>query len=195
MTHDDAPPAPATTKPRVAVAFEYPSLNGGERSFLAVLGRLRDRFDLVALAPPDGPLGDELRRRGVPLFPMHGRGKREYLAAYRDARPDLIHGNSLAVGRTLGRLADDLPCPTTAHLRDILNLSAAATRDLNRNRGLVAVSAATRDHHVARGLDPAITRVVHNGIDPAAFLPDRPPAEVRREVRRELASPTTPRCC
>ena len=174
---DDGPIA----QPRIAVAFEYPSLNGGERSFLAVADRLRERFDLVALAPPAGPLADELRRRGVPLFAMDGRGKREFLDAYRTARPDLIHGNSLAVGRILGRLADDLPCPTTAHLRDILNLSAAATRDLNRNRGLVAVSAATREHHVARGLDPSITRVVHNGIDAATPTPSRTRDAVRAE--------------
>ena len=157
-------------KPRVAVAFEYPSAHGGERSLLAALPGLRRRFEIAALAPPAGELADLLAAAGVPVTACDVRDRGSLLPAVRSLEPDLVHGNSLSAGRALGRVAAELPCPATAHLRDILNLSAAATRDLGRCAALVAVSAAVRDHHVARGLPAERVRVVHNGIDPAAFL-------------------------
>ena len=170
------------------LAFEYPSLHGGERSLLACVPRLAERFELVALAPPTGPLADALRAAGVPTIGCDVRGRGSLPRATRLA-PGLIHGNSLAVGRILGRDRDSLPCPVTAHLRDILNLSAKATADLARCDRLVAVSAATRDHHVARGLPADRVTVVHNGIDPAAFLGGLDRGEARRSVRAELGLP------
>ena len=177
-------------QPLVAVAFEYPSLHGGERSFLACASILRERFELVALAPPAGPLADALAAAGLPHVGCDVKDRDELYSALADLRPALLHGNSLSVGRTLGRMYDDLPCPATAHLRDILNLSKAATRDLGRCAGLVAVSAATRDHHVARGLPAGRTAVVYNGIDHAAFAPLRRRREAaRRAVRGEFNLP------
>ena len=176
-------------RPRVAVAFEYPSAHGGERSFLSVLPRLWDRFDIAALAPPTGELADLLRAAGVSVTACDVRDPGSLLPAVRGVSPALIHGNSLSAGRALGRGAGELPCPATAHLRDILNLSAAATRDLGRCERLVAVSAATRDHHVARGLPADRVTVVHNGIDPAAFLGGLDRGDCRRDVRAELGVP------
>ena len=192
-------------KPTVAVAFEYPSVHGGERSFLAVAPALERRFELVALAPAAGPLAGALRAAGLPAVGCDVKDEAALRAALAEVRPALLHGNSLSVGRALGRLAADPgsppPCPVTAHLRDILNLSAAATRDLGRCAALVAVSAATRDHHVARGLPAGRVRVVHNGIDPAAFLSGVHGGgngggnrggnrdAVRRSVREELGVP------
>ena len=56
----------------VAILFEYPTLNGGERSMLSVLGVLRDRteFRFTALAPSEGMLADALRDIGIPLMPF-----------------------------------------------------------------------------------------------------------------------------
>ena len=150
---------------------------------------MRGRFEVVALAPPTGALADRLRTAGVPLTGCDVKAPGELDAAIAAVRPGLIHGNSLAVGRVLGRRAGELPCPVTAHLRDILNLSAAATRDLGRCAGLVAVSAAARDHHVARGLPADRVRVVQNGIDPAAFLAGVDRDAARRSVRAELGVP------
>ena len=176
-------------KPPVLVAFEYPSAHGGERSLLATLPVLRESFELSALAPPTGELPDLLRAAGVPLLAGNVREPADVLAAVRDAAPALLHANSLSAGRAVGRVAGRLPCPATAHLRDILNLSAAAMRDLSRCRRTVAVSAAVRDHHVARGLPADRCAVVRNGIDPAAFLPDQDRAACRRSVREELELP------
>ncbi|QDT15097.1 Spore coat protein SA [Alienimonas californiensis] len=175
------------------MAFEYPSLHGGERSFLAVCGRLRERFELVALAPPDGPLAGALAAAGLPHIGCDVKDPPALHAALAEVRPALLHGNSLSVGRVLGRMKDDPeappPCPVTAHLRDILNLSNRATRDLGRCDALVAVSAATRDHHVARGLPAERVAVVHNGIDSGAFLAGVNREGARSSVRDELNVP------
>ncbi len=184
------------------MAFEYPSVHGGERSFLAIAERLRTRFALVALAPPTGALAEMLAAAGLPVVGCDVKDEPSLRAALVQVhrltgRPAaLLHGNSLSVGRALGRLAGDpadstakrpLPCPVTAHLRDILNLSKAATRDLGRCAALVAVSAATAAHHIARGLPAERVRVVHNGIDPASFLADLPHPGAPLHRRRQAA--------
>jgi glycosyltransferase involved in cell wall biosynthesis len=168
---------------RIAVLCEYPSLNGGERSLLSVIDSLpRDQFEFIVGAPAAGELGEELRQRSVQHVPFIVRDEdsnvlpRERVidqlvditAAWR---PDLIHANSLSMGRLTGAAAAQLRVPCTAHLRDIIGLSAAAVADLNRNRRLVAVSRATRDFHVAQGLDASRVDVIHNGIDCSAFAP------------------------
>jgi glycosyltransferase involved in cell wall biosynthesis len=165
----------------VAIAFEYGTLSGGERSMLAVIDHLRHRgVNFTALAPQDGALTDALRRRGlrhVPLELRDGDGRRlprtdaeaRLIAAAEAAGAELVHANSLAMGRLTGAVAGRLPVPCTAHLRDILRLSAAAVADLNRNRRLVAVSRATATFHAAQAVHAERLRVVHNGIDADAF--------------------------
>jgi glycosyltransferase involved in cell wall biosynthesis len=89
----------------------------------------------------------------------------------RRRRPDLLHANSLSMGRLSGPVAAELGVPSLAHLRDIIRLSRQAVADLNCHRRLLAVSAATRAYHVAAGLDAAKTFVLHNGVDLNAFRP------------------------
>jgi glycosyltransferase involved in cell wall biosynthesis len=86
------------------------------------------------------------------------------------------------MGRLTGAVATDLRSPCTAHLRDIVGLSAAAVADLNYNRRLVAVSRATRDFHVAQGLDATCIDVIHNGIDCTAFAPRLATGSLRAEL-------------
>jgi glycosyltransferase involved in cell wall biosynthesis len=75
------------------------------------------------------------------------------------------------MGRLTGAIASLLDAACVAHLRDIIRLSRAAVADLNRNRRLLAVSRATRDSHVAAGLQCDRVRVVYNGIDCDVFQP------------------------
>ena len=89
-------------------------------------------------------------------------------AAVRKVRPDLIHGNSLSMGRITGTLAASTGLVSTAHLRDIVGLSATAVSQLNGNRALVAVSKAVRDFHMAQGVDESRVHVIYNGIGEAA---------------------------
>jgi len=140
-------------------------------------------WEFVAIAPGSGRLAEALEERHVELIPWsmtaesdRARMSREaieasLIEAVHRARADMLHANSLAMGRLAGRIAGRLTIPTTSHLRDILKLSAAATVDLNRNRRLIAVSNATREFHVARGLDADRVAVVRNGLDLECFQP------------------------
>jgi glycosyltransferase involved in cell wall biosynthesis len=172
----------------IALLFEYPTLNGGERSMLAVIDRLASRerqrpeFRFTAITPQTGPLADALRSRSIDVRPLTIRddaGRRlpreETLRRLRkeitSLNADLVHANGLAMGRLLGALGDEFPIPRIAHLRDIIGLSHAAVADLNRNDRLIAVSEATRDFHVSQGLDGGKTVVVCNGVDCEQFRP------------------------
>jgi glycosyltransferase involved in cell wall biosynthesis len=170
---------------RIALLFEYPTLNGGERSMLACLDWLQAHdagWNFVALAPAEGRLAQALAERKIDVIPRPADDG-QLIAAIHQAKPDLLHANSLAMGRVAGRIAESLTIPTVSHLRDILHLSAAAVADLNRNRLLIAVSHATRDAHVARGMDGGKVVVLHNGIDLARYRPHAPKGWLQAELR------------
>lgn len=190
--------------PRIALLFEFATLNGGERSMLAVLDALNKqplRFEFVAIGPPAGRLANALRDRDIPLVGWSTQaadGQRfstelieSSLREIVDAvQPQLLHANSLAMGRLTGRCFANEKMPVTAHLRDIIKLSGAAVSDLNQNRRLVAVSAATKAFHVAQGFDASRVCVVHNGIELEQFRPRPRTGGLLREIckrRREKA--------
>jgi glycosyltransferase involved in cell wall biosynthesis len=54
--------------------------------------------------------------------------------------------------------------------------------DLNCHRRLLAVSAATREFHVAHGLDAEKTHVLYNGVDLEQFRPRPPTGYLHREL-------------
>ena len=186
---------------RIAIVIEYPTVNGGENSMLAVLKYLLDGgmsecgIDFSVLAPRDGPMAErvaELGIRSVDLTLFNAEGMRlprleaisNLIQAAEKAGAQLVHGNSLAMGRLLGAAAGFAPpFVSTAHLRDIIRLSRAAIADLNANRRLVAVSEAALQFHVAQGLDENIGTVIHNGISEREFVVD---ASSRQCVRAKL---------
>ena len=185
---------------RVAVLFEYPTLNGGERSMLQCLERITlSEFEVIAVAPAVGRLADELKRRNIELFPIawrdaggsklpRARLSTLFLEAMHQIAPTLVHANSLSLGRLTGSVSDTLTSPTVAHIRDIIRLSKAAVADLNRNSRLVAVSAATRDFHLAQGFEAARTQVIYNGVDCEQFGPSTVALNFRRELQLEADS-------
>ncbi|HJN12949.1 MAG: glycosyltransferase family 4 protein [Pirellulaceae bacterium] len=168
---------------RIALLFEYPTLNGGERSMLQTLELLDSReFEIIALAPSVGRLAEALRTRSIQHVPFDLRDAddvrlpreqacEQLVESIRNQAPDLLHANSLSMGRITGAAAEKLAIPCVAHLRDIIGLSRTAIDDLNRNRTLIAVSHATREFHIAQGLSAARTRVMHNGVDADRFQP------------------------
>ena len=179
---------------RIALVFEFPSLNGGERSMLAVVRQLRGRgIEFIALAPGNGPLKESLASCGIRTLPFNVRdpdGNRrpredilkELGETLTAADCDLVHANSLSMGRLTGAIAGELPVPAVAHLRDILKLSQTAVRELNANTHLVAVSEATRSYHIAQGLAGERVLTIYNGVDTNEFQPRRTDGEVRREL-------------
>ncbi len=209
---------------RIAILFEYGTLNGGERSMLSVVGRLcgepsggirpesgrslipsspidlaehqikgRGSFDFTAIVAAPGPLSGALDELGIPIEPLTMRdhsGKRlhqdQVLAnlteIVRRISPQFVHANSLAMGRLTGALKPQLLVPTVAHLRDILNVSQAAMDDLNRNDRLIAVSHATRDFHMSRGMNAEKVQVLYNGVDGDLFQPRPSTGFLKREL-------------
>lgn len=173
---------------------EYPTLNGGERSMLATFAGLSAAgFRISVAAPPDGPLADAVVSAGTELVPFSvfdAHGVRRPLESLRDEladlllknRPDLLHANSLSMGRLSGPVASALGTPSISHLRDILRLNARAIADLNCHTRLLAVSEATRSYHVDVGLSGKKTHVLHNGVDLKEFQPRLATGFLHREL-------------
>lgn len=185
---------------RLALLFEYPTLNGGERSMLQALGLVdRREFEMIALAPASGRLADALRAASLRHVPFELRNARDVrlpreevagklVETIRHLSPSLLHANSLSMGRLTGVTSEHLAIPCVAHLRDIIGLSRAAIGDLNRNRALIAVSQATRDFHVAQGLSAERTVVIVNGVDCDRFRPRPRTYALCRELNVPRAS-------
>lgn len=179
---------------RVLLLFEYPTLNGGERSMLAVLKELLrgDQWQFAAACPPTGPLGNKLEELGIDCWPLELKdttaktteGFFQQLSGIAEAAsPGLIHANSLAMGRRLGSVCDRLAIPCTSHMRDIVGLRGASVQDLNRLAGLVAVSRATQQFHVEQGLRAYRVTTIHNGVDLREFAPRPSTGFLKRELQ------------
>ena len=189
---------------RVAIAFEFASLNGGEQSMLTALDWLRihqpREWEFVGLAPPAGRLAAELQARRIAHVPLVLQGKSgnrlppeaaaEILHdAVESVAPAVLHANSLSLARLTGMLAPVAAYASTGHLRDMLRLSRRATTDLAGNRLLLAVSGATAGYHIARGLPAERVRLLHNGVDSVRFQPAVPGSGIRQRIRQELGVP------
>ncbi|MCH2209767.1 MAG: glycosyltransferase family 4 protein [Fuerstiella sp.] len=169
--------------PHVAILFEYPTLSGGEHSMLTVLRELQGSAGIrfTALAPSEGPLAQRLKSLNIAISPFHLRSSAgirreaqdlsaELSCITGELRPDLLHANSLSMSRLLGRLRHLLPqIHCTGHIRDIMKLSAAAVRDLNRLDGIACVSRATYDFYCSLGLQTDRAQVIYNGVDDTRF--------------------------
>lgn len=181
-------------RPKVLLFCEYGTLNGGEFSLLAMLEALGQHgFEFVAAVPPSGRLAGCLQDCGIAVRPLTLRDREGHKRPIEDVNahlrehvtnvaPDLVHANSLAMGRMVGRIAGDRAIPFTAHLRDIIKLNPTVMADLNRNTGLVAVSQATKDFHVAQGMQADKVQVIYNGVDGNRFCPTAPTGQLKREL-------------
>ena len=161
---------------------------------LAVLDRLdQDRFQATALAPKTGPLAKMLGQFGIRHLPLELRDSlgarlprptacQRLRSAIATCRPDVVHANSLSMGRLTGAISSQIRIPCIAHLRDILKLSRKAIDDLNRNHMLVAVSQATAEYHINNGLDHRRTKVVYNGVDCELFRPRKHTGYLHRQL-------------
>ena len=159
----------------VAIVCEYPTVNGGENSLLAMIERL-PTIEVTVLAPVGGHLEERLGRQGIRHMPFQLDGdldsrRSQLIEVIQQLQPTHLHANSLSMGRLIGPLREDIDIPRSAHLRDIIRLSVSAVDDLNQNDQLIAVSEATQEHHVRQGLDRLRTTVLYNGIDTDEFCP------------------------
>lgn len=168
---------------KVGVLFEYGSLNGGEHSMLAAMSRLHKvDVEFVALLPLASPLHSQLQQMGIsclqnPLYDESGQrlASEEFAAKLIShclrSELQLLHANSLTMGRHLGRIASHLNIPTSSHIRDMMSLKKSAIRDLNTHSLLLAVSDATASYHIEQGIDQERIQRLYNGIDSEVFKP------------------------
>lgn len=180
-------------KPTIGLLFEFSMLWGGERSLLAVLPLLKERFDFVAIGPDKGLLAEQLAELEIPILALDWRDadnkklpvekiQKQIIEVLAGKEIGLLHANSLTGARTLGPIASELSCPVTAHIRDIFGLSKTAMRNINGCDRLIAVSNATKEFHVAQGLDEAKTDVIYNGINFEEFQPRDANGFLHREL-------------
>jgi glycosyltransferase involved in cell wall biosynthesis len=181
--------------PKVFLLCEFATLNGGEQSMLSTFeGVCAAGFRPIVACPAEGPLAERLADRGIEVVPFScfddsGTRKplivlrKELADAIRWVQPDLFHANSLSMGRLSGPVAAESGVPSISHLRDIIKLNAQVIGDLNRHGRLLAVSSATRDHHIAQGLAADKTFVLHNGVDLERFFPRAPSGFLHEELR------------
>ena len=160
-------------------------------AMLEALGQAE--FEFVAAAPTSGMLTERLEQCGIRVLPLtlrDAKGQRlsvgqinsQLIELVTRVSPDLVHSNSLAMGRMVGRIASQLPIPCTSHLRDIIRLNKAAVSDLNRNAGLIAVSNATRQYHIEQGMLSDKLQVIYNGVDSELFRPAPATGILRQEL-------------
>jgi len=184
--------------PRALVLCEFPTLNGGERSLLAVLPTLGDAgWTVDVCCPPAGPLAEAVAALGLEVIPAPVEADRrrrderfrDFLAERIKAnRYDLIHANSLTLSIATGFVSSDLRVPTIGHIRDIARLSSAKVAALSRHTRVLAVSAAARDYHIAQGLAAERAHVLYNGVDTGVFGPATTTYD-RSRFRREFGIP------
>ncbi len=179
--------------PRLLLLCEYALLNGAERSMLATLDRVAAAgFVPTVAGPPAGPLAEALGARGVEVVAFsvvddagrrlaQNRLREELSQLLGRVKPDLLHANSLSMGRLSGPVAAQGDVPSIAHLRDIVRVSARAAADLNCHARLLAVSQNTRDFHAA-ALAADKLRVLYNGVDLEGFHPRPATGRLHREL-------------
>jgi glycosyltransferase involved in cell wall biosynthesis len=177
------------------------AIGGGERVALELAGgqaEAQHQVMVVSLAPPpDGPLGDSFRARGVPV---HRVTKRQGLdptlplrlaVLFRRERVTVVHTHNrlpLIYGAAAGRLAGAV----VVHTRHGPGRGTRRERLLRRGAGrllhaYVAVSPELRDLAQSLGDSaPAKLAVIENGIDLARF---RVGPEERRAARQALGIP------
>jgi glycosyltransferase involved in cell wall biosynthesis len=178
---------------RIGVLLEYPTVLGGERSWLTVARGLRTRgaatFEL--LVPPNSEVSAVCQSEGWTVHHWNPRETTDaqLLERLQGWNVSLIHANSLAMSRRLGRLAPSLNAACTGHVRDLCRLNATAVQQLHQLQSVIAVSHATRDNLLAQGLRANHCQTIYNGIDVAERATD----EQRQAVRLELGDPAETR--
>ena len=178
---------------KVLLLGEYGVLNGGERSCLAMITNLAGKqIDVSAAVPCPSPFADNLAKLNCNVLPLKLRNnsgqklqQAEIRAQVKEivsvSRPDIVHANSLSMSRTLGPLTLGMQTKKLGHLRDIIKLSRQMINDLNQLDLMVAVSNATRDFHVAQGIDPMKIVTVYNGVDTEQFRPNNSCSHIREQ--------------
>ncbi|MGQ9370934.1 glycosyltransferase family 4 protein [Azospirillum sp. ST 5-10] len=166
-----------------------PSLvtGGAERGCIDVALALAEAGATPLVASQGGPMVRELDRAGIPhlVLPLASknplvirRNARRLEGIIADFGVDIVHARSrapawsawLACRRTGARYMTTFHAPYNYSNR----LKRWYNSVMARGERVIAISEFVRDHILAHyAVDPAVIRVVHRGIDPAVFAPER----------------------
>jgi glycosyltransferase involved in cell wall biosynthesis len=174
--------------------LENPHAGGAELHLFEIFGRLAargHRVRLVCSGWPGAPSRVEIR--GIDVRRVGGRhsfavvGRRAVREALRERRPDILVEDINKLPLMLAGLTDLPFCALVPHLFGTTAFQSAswpmaATVWLSerplpwvyRRAGFHAISESTRDDLVARGIPAGRVRVIHPGVDSAAFTPGPP---------------------
>lgn len=180
----------------IGYLFGQPGISGAEGSALALLRHAaRRRYGFQLFAPSGGDLFQALTETGFPVTPWHpprGDGQEAAFAVHlQKTGIQLLHANTLQLGRLSGRLSKMTGIPSVSHIREFGTIKNKMRRDLSDNQALIAVSNAVKDNLVNQGLPADRVSVIYNGVAP---LDDPNPGGF--SIRSELGLPEdTPLVC
>ncbi|MGL6193353.1 MAG: glycosyltransferase family 4 protein, partial [Thermoguttaceae bacterium] len=163
----------------VTFLCEYGSVNGAENSLLAIFPYLlAEGIEISVVAQESGPFAERLRKLNCSHIPWTQSNETEFsLLSLNEKRDrlekillgnrkfDLLHANSLSMGRLSGPVAQKLGILSVTHIRDIVRMSRQAVEDVNLHARIFAVSDATRKFHVNQGISENKCFTLYNGID------------------------------
>ena len=164
---------------------------GGQRQVFLLASAMRaDGHEPLVVGPPDAPLVQRLRARGLAASSVAMRGDWDLAAAHRlralirTWRPDVVHAHdarahAIALAALVGR--PDVPLVVTRRVP--FTPKSVRLKYGRRVARFIAISRAVRDVMVAGGVDPARIDVVHSGV-PTPVI-DRP-RDWRTECRWPL---------
>ncbi len=179
-----------TIEHRVAYLFEQHAVSGAENSALELFRRLDGgSIALIPYTTGKGPLTDALFSRGFsPHFwkkPREEARERALADALRRNSIDLIHANTMQLGRLTGRLSLLSGIPSVAHVREFGTLNKRNINNLKSNRALIAVSRAVKENLRKQGVPAELIHVIYNGVSAPHSAAEKREHDIRAEL--ELA--------
>ena len=185
-------------KTRVAMIIPTMDLGGAEKQLCLLAENLpREDFDVhVILLTRDGPRGDVLRQSGIPVTVVGKRFKADPTALLRlrrilrELKPDIVHTWIFAAnsfGRVAAKMAGVPRVLASERCVDSWKTFAHFLIDRRLAKWTEAIttnSIGVREFYANHGIDPALFRVIPNGIAPV-----RSCTIDRQEVCRRLDVP------
>lgn len=160
-----------------------------------LLGRLAKRqsargHSVHVLCSRRPKIARQLAGRGVSVSTARLSGKANPLAlvalsrAIREHGPTVLHSHLSTASWWCGWMEQIAGPPSLGHVHGFTR--AAWHR---RQRRLVAVSQAVKEHLVGQGIEPDRIRILHNPVDPEDVKPSRGLHEVRAELSTDAGAP------
>ncbi len=165
-------------------------LYGGPQQVIYLMGALRDRgHDCTLVCPPGSGIDTAARELGIPVRGLFCAGDLDLPFAYRlaqyikESKPDIVHCHSRRGADVLGGLAasfTDVPAVVSRRVDNTEMRLIAALRYRPFKR-VIAISEATRDVLLDRGVEAERLEVIRSAVDADRFAVSSDCAAFRAE--------------